>query len=357
MFSRQVLISLISQIRRHGAAILAVVIVCSAPLLASTLEDYQQRLETVAESLQQLGAIGEGSDRSTSSESKLIASIRIALPPTEKVEWTGGSVETDNAWLAKGLDAFAAEATMANRKPILDRMNERLQAVRQKVNDLKHATAGTQSKDDEKRKLAEILRREEYQKLQEQQESLFQQWKRWIGEWIAKMFPRLNLPQQEATGLGSLSMFLQVLLYILLAAGLGYLIYRILPFFSGRFGQLKKSPNSERIILGERIGVDQSAQDLFAEAELLARKGDMRLAIRKGYIALLCELNDRKIVALARHKTNRDYLRDLRSKPDLAKNVSSLTYSFERHWYGSDTSTETDWDQFRELYRSTIRGV
>ena len=180
----------------------------------------------------------------------------------------------------------------------------------QKVAELQTATATTQTKDAEKQKLAEILRREEYQTQQPEGESLFQKWKRQILEWLARMFPRLSIPQ-EPSGSGSLGLILQVLLYLALAVGLGYLIFRILPFFSGRFGSRKRSSKSERVILGERIGDDQSAHDLFAEAEMLARNGELRLAIRKGYVALLCELSDRKVIGLARHKTNRDYLRDL----------------------------------------------
>jgi hypothetical protein len=54
------------------------------------------------------------------------------------------------------------------------------------------------------------------------------------------------------------------------------------------------SSKQERVILGERISAEETAQILFAEAEHLARQGNLRGAIRKGYIALLCDLSDRK---------------------------------------------------------------
>ena len=63
---------------------------------------------------------------------------------------------------------------------------------------------------------------------------------------------------------------------------------------------------------------DESSADLFADAEDFARKGEMRSAIRKGYIAMLCEwvTEDRHV---GRHKTNRDYLRDVKRDDELCR--------------------------------------
>src|SRR5687767_15636284 len=56
-----------------------------------------------------------------------------------------------------------------------------------------------------------------------------------------------------------------------------------------------------RIVLGERLKPEDTATDLLAEAEALARNGDMRSAIRKGYIALLVELGDRNVIRSEEH--------------------------------------------------------
>jgi len=89
----------------------------------------------------------------------------------------------------------------------------------------------------------------------------------------------------------------------------------------------------------------------------LARVGDLRGAIRKGYVALLCELNDRKVIGLARHKTNRDYLRDMRKRSDILPNVQDLTSNFERSWYGLREAEASDWEDFRMRYRETVGAV
>ena len=88
---------------------------------------------------------------------------------------------------------------------------------------------------------------------------------------------------------------------------------------------------------------------------MLARRGELRAAIRKAYIALLVELGDRKILSLAQYKTNRDYLRAIRELQPLYQNVKQLTDSFERHWYGFAHATENDWMVFRSAYEQALR--
>ena len=115
--------------------------------------------------------------------------------------------------------------------------------------------------------------------------------------------------------------------------------------FAERFkrpGKLKVRKKREpRIVLGERLEPEETATDLLSEAEALARRGELRAAIRKAYIALLVELGDRKLISLAQHKTNRDYLNSLRNVPPLHSRMRGLTESFERHWYGFAEASKT----------------
>jgi hypothetical protein len=92
-----------------------------------------------------------------------------------------------------------------------------------------------------------------------------------------------------------------------------------------------------------------------AEAEVLARDGQLRAAIRKAYIALLCELGDRKVLGLAHHKTNRDYLGSVRNHEQLYKDMLVLTNSFEIHWYGFTPANMDDWNMFRARYHQALR--
>ncbi|MEJ7710534.1 MAG: DUF4129 domain-containing protein [Pyrinomonadaceae bacterium] len=108
-------------------------------------------------------------------------------------------------------------------------------------------------------------------------------------------------------------------------------------------------------MLGERVEADETAADLFAEAEALARNGETRAAIRKAYIALLCELGDRKILRLEQHKTNRDYLQALLAKPALYAEVQPLTKNYETSWYGRDAECAKRLGRFPQAVPTGIR--
>src|SRR6185436_16082051 len=120
-------------------------------------------------------------------------------------------------------------------------------------------------------------------------------------------------------------------------------------------GRKKPKEKKARIVLGERLEPEATSTDLLSAAEILARQGDLRAAIRKAYIALLVELGDRKLISLAQHKTNRDYLTSLRSLPQLHSRMRGLTESFERHWYGFASATPNDWQDFRASFLAALQ--
>ena len=176
-----------------------------------------------------------------------------------------------------------------------------------------------------------------------------------MTEWAAKIFPHSGISPSNTDAFQSLSFVLQMLVYALILGVIGFLIYRFAPFFISRFRSREASEKKERVILGERLADNQTSQNLFDEAENLARQGNLRGAIRKGYIALLCELSERKIIGLSKHKTNRDYLRDVRKQTELYRSISGLTLNYERHWYGFEEARETDWESFKSDYQKAVR--
>ncbi len=289
-------------------------------------------------------------------ERETLMKIRAKIPVSEKIGWQNASVEINNQWLIDSLVKFEKEPRESpKRSQILTEIIERLDALEKKLDELENPSAQNRTKDEDKQKLAEILRREEYKQAEEKQESFFQKLYRKAIEWLAELLPRPNPSTASPTvGFGAFSFILQIILYALLFGAIGFLIYRFAPFFANRFKDREKREKKERVILGERLREDETAQNLFDEAERLARTGNLRGAIRKGYIALLCELSERKIIGLSQHKTNRDYLKDVRKQNELYKNMSGLTSNYERHWYGFDSAEETDWEEFRNGYRKAV---
>jgi hypothetical protein len=331
---------------------IGVLVVNVISTMAATPFNYKLRIDGVRPHVDELKNDLASSDGEY--ERQTVESILKAIPQTEKIEWQGGSIETENQWLKSSLDKFAAETDIEKRETILTSVSERLAAISESVGELDKAIKAESTKDSDKQKLAEILAREEYQKPEAKEESLFQKWWHEFWEWVKSLFPTPNITPTEGPNLAPLKLVLQVLVFAAVIGLVGFLLWRFVPYFSNRFGGKTKKEKGDRVILGETIGDDESAADLFDEAELLARNGDLRGAIRKGYIAVLCELGDRKIVRLARHKTNRDYLRDVRKRERIYDGMSGLTNNFERNWYGLREAEPSDWEEFRTRYHATV---
>lgn len=288
-------------------------------------------------------------------ERESIRAIRASLPGAENIEWQGATVETGNQWLIDKLEAYEKEPfESAKRKMILTEISERLDALEQKLAELESPPLSNRSKDEDKRKLAEILKREEYVKPEEQGETWIQSLIRRFMEWLREKMPTGAEEKSAPVGSPALSFALMIALFVLVLALIGFLLYKFAPLIGLEFRRRTKKEKQDRVILGERLAADEDAGSLFSEAERLAREGNLRQAIRKGYIALLCELSDRKIIGLAQHKTNRDYLRDVRRRDALYQNMSGLTDNFERHWYGSEKANEQDWEEFRANYKKAV---
>ncbi len=337
--------------QRSIAVVIIVFAFVSVTSAASTIKDYKDRLESAAEDLSELSGITYGEEIQYTKE--MIAEIYDHIPATEEIEWNGGSVTTDNKWLRERFSSFENARDISERNLILADVNERLEVLILELGNLEAAAADENSKDADKQKLAEILQRPEYKKAPDAQASLVEQWVKRFMEWLRSIWPDWNISPSAPGDMASFTMVLQIVLYVIVFLIIGFLLYKIAPAVFPHLRRKNRSRKKDRVILGEKISDDASAHDIFDEAEALARSGDIRAAIRKGYIALLCELSDRRIIGLAHNKTNRDYLRDLRKNKDLHNDVSGMTRSYEEHWYGSRTADGTEWETFRTDYRKS----
>lgn len=327
-----------------------------APAYGISLEEYKAKVDNARVLAGDAELLLQSAEFTDTQSREFIRYIRENFPASETVTWDGGSVDTSNEWLLERIAQFEKEGDDEKRAAIVLQLREHLSTVVYKLQELETAARSGRSKDEDKQKLAEILRREEYQKPQPKGESAFSRWLTWILEWFEKLFEpgERTASGTRLEGLGSV---LRILIYVGLFLLVGFLAYKLVPLIARSTGPVKKGKKKDRIILGEKIADDETAVDLLAEAERLASEGNLRGAIRKGYIALLCELSDRKVLGLARHKTNRDYLRDVRSRADLHPPMKVVTDTFEKHWYGAQQSAMNDWVQFRDDYERTLRSI
>jgi hypothetical protein len=274
---------------------------------------------------------------------------------SELVEWKDTRILVNNSWIEDEFKIFQqVERNSPRAAEILARIIERLRALEDRLTELDsqdNAVAAKSSKDQRKARLEAILRRAEFNTQPPQETILKRMWARFLT-WLNNLFPRSS--GLEAGSMSWLSLLAMILIFSLAAGVLGYAIYKLTPFFQRRRTKLKLDKREARIVLGERLAADKTASDLLNDAEALARKGELRAAIRKAYIALLCELGERKILTLAQHKTNHDYLRAVREKRPLLNEMQKLTNSFENHWYGFQQTTADDWTAFRSGYEKVM---
>jgi hypothetical protein len=332
-------------------AIAFLVSLCAPAVLAqglSTTGDYADRLDR-AERM-----VNEAIERN-SADPALALMVKRLLPASEEVEFNGVITRVDNAWLHEAMNNVARNAEgEAERHSRLSEISARLGRLRQSVKAAQ--TAEDRALQEQGRKLGEILSRHEYQP-EEKRESTIARWirriKDFIYHWLIKLFGGSSAREPQAGGAG-LVMLLRALIILIVVAALIFGAVKL----ARRF-QTRKKPGVEeaetREALGEEIAEDATAADLLAMASELARQSEYRKAIRRAYIALLCEFDQRGKLRLGRSKTNRDYLDAMRSEQRIFPTFSVMTSAFERAWYGQTRATEEEFKNFVMLYQEAIK--
>lgn len=351
----------------------AVVVVVRAA--AQSFDDYHHRVDQAIEAVDELL---EESDEdlaaidSASPTSRTFARIREAMTPApadNQVEWDETLIVADNAWLEAALSDYeqnSAARPASENRAALRAVDARLHAIDGRIL-LAQKADGAQIKADHARldSVLERLRRGREEEAANKDTALARLSKRirdylakfldWLRE-LAPRAPRVE-PIDAGGGGGTLLPTLaQILVYALILGLLALLAWKFGPTLLARWRQRKRPAvkRAARVVLGERIEADQSSTELFAEAEALARRGETRQAIRQAYVALLCELGDRRLLRLEQQKTNRDYLTALAKRPALYAEVSPLTDNYERCWYGTSVANSQDWEVFRQRCRQAL---
>jgi septum formation topological specificity factor MinE len=337
---------------RHAVVLTALLFLSAGRASAIPISDYQQNLKKTITTLEALFEMeADPPDDYQQGLDLAIESIRSVLPQSQTIETRDVSYNVDNSWLHKALDQVA-DPSADDHFEKLDLMIEHLQALESRIAEREAMPQRAESKEQAKARLESILARPEYIRGAKGPNALTRLIQDFM-KWLQKFFPQRT--PMEPQGASRLNSVMQVVVIILALLVLLYVARLLFKRFKGSGTIKTRKKRQPRIVLGERLEPDQTATDLLSEAEALARNGDLRAAIRKGYIALLVELGDRKLISLAQHKTNRDYLNSLRSAPHLHSKMRGLTASFERHWYGFDEATPNDWQDFRAGYLAALQ--
>ena len=287
---------------------------------------------------------------------RTFAQVRGLLPRREKVERVGGGeVEVDNTWVHEALGGLKA-GDYDDVGAGLRGLAGRLRALEARLRESEAPAAAGLDGDAERGRLNSILRRPEFDRQAPKRQGALERMVEDFIRWLGSLMPRgAAVSPGGSPRVSRLTLWVVVGLCVLVLAYVALRLWLRRGGVRGSLG-LKRGP---RVVLGERLEADQTASDLLDEAELLARSGEPRGAIRKAYVALLCELGDRGVVRLAQHKTNRDYLNAVRraAGPRLYTEMLPLTSDFELHWYGLRAATDADWQSFKTRCRAVVREV
>lgn len=335
--------------------LLALLVVVPFTVRADALssEDYQNQLQRSIKALEDLQKTDEEehTEYYQNQLDQTINTVAEALPEHEEVKASDDVCHVDNSWLTVALKDLKA-STPEQRATRLPQLIERLKAIEERVAYEQRPATPADAKTRSKEKLDSILARPEYASEIRGPNALTRLFQDFI-RWIISLLPERI--QTRPGGAGWVTTLAQGLVIVVAALVIFYVL-RILLVKFRRPGKRRATKKREaRIVLGERLEPEETATDLLSEAEAFARRGDIRAAIRKAYIALLVELGDRKVITLAQHKTNRDYLNAVRTIPLLHPTMHTLTESFERHWYGFADATEIDWQNFRARYQAALQ--
>jgi hypothetical protein len=335
--------------------------------VVSTRAQYLARVREAAEALESFAALCEELSRAEKpevwskdssaldiandfpeKEKAALERVRTLLPPKERVESGGGPVEVDNSWLHSALDDYRKLGGRDKRAAAMRSVAQSLRALESRIAEAEGSPA--QDRDAERGRLNSILRDPDFNR--PPQGNAFQRIMEGIRDWLGRRAPRLGGGPAPNPALSLLAQILVIGLCVLVLAYVARRLWR------GRARELRtlKLKRRPRVILGERLDADATPADLLSAAEALARAGDLRGAVRKAYVALLCGLGDGGVIRLAQHKTNRDYLDAVRrsASQKLYAELLPLTRGFEQHWYGLRDTTAAEWDDYSARCRQAL---
>jgi Domain of unknown function (DUF4129) len=310
--------------------------------------NYAERIgqaETIADN------ITEGKPTANEILSSMIA-IKGLIPVSEEIEFRGSLVRVDNRWLHEAVDKVISNVTNDNEERwsmLLDvyfglsLLHDRLEKS--------ESPAGVQNQN-HKAQLEQILARPEYHQ-DELKESKI---RKWIDKLFFKGLRRIFSdfePESDEVPTGSVMVSgFRIFLLVLLFAALIYGLYKLMKRAGPRLKY--EEENGSRQVLGEEIEANSTPAELFARASELASRGDYRSAIRRAYIALLFELEQRGKLRLHRSKTNRDYLEAIRREQLIFHPFSTMTRTFENVWYGQAAASGENFEEFVNRYHETV---
>lgn len=154
-------------------------------------------------------------------------------------------------------------------------------------------------------------------------------------------------PSMVSSGAG-LAMVFKILFWILI---IGAVIFFLIQVLKIRVKGLIKKKSDEAVEIEEVIDIEDIQNMEFEDPIKQAiDAGQFRKAVRLLYLKALRQLQDRSMIEWTKEKTNRQYLREIRSR-EVKPVFQDITFIFEYIWYGE---FPVDRDHFNTAYTTFL---
>jgi hypothetical protein len=180
--------------------------------------------------------------------------------------------------------------------------------------------------------LKEILARPEFQW---NATRLAPGWFRRILDAFFDFMERLAFGVQNTAYYGRVPLMIGAALLLVLSL---FYISRNLSRSLVREAELNAQANEDEALL--------TSKGAFQRAQTLSGQGDYRSAIRYLYLSSLLVLDERGLLRYDRSRTNREYLRSVSAKPQLAMPLRDVIDVFDRVWYGFEAVDEQTYQSY-----------
>jgi hypothetical protein len=184
--------------------------------------------------------------------------------------------------------------------------------------------------------LQEILSRPEFQYTPDEPNFLQRLW-RDIRQAIEDFF--LGLFPEDSTIRLPVGDLIVIVAAVLLALVLAYALRGLIADFTA-----EAAMSAEEELGGEPLTAELALQ----RAQELSTGGDYRTAVRYLYLSSLLLLEERGLLRYDRSMTNREYLRTVSHRPELAAILREVIDVFDRVWYGFQTLTASEYDAYAQ---------
>lgn len=184
-----------------------------------------------------------------------------------------------------------------------------------------------------------------------------------LKEWLRNLFGSRRSSMEGESGTPWADMVKGVLYLLLatLAVVLCVQFFRMwkkkLPVAAAALGAVPKIDLKSDQVIATQLAEDEWLR--LAQEKIDA--GEYRLALRALFLATLAHLGERRMIAIAKSKSNGDYIRELalraRDRLELRRSFGEQTRVFDRSWYGWHDVTNDLLEQFRSNHQRIVSDV